>query len=72
MKEGKIMELIILVIGMIAAFLAGAYVRKPFAVVRKEQREPMEAEPEKETGKLPILEQLANMLSYDGRPQGDE
>lgn len=72
MKEGKIMELIILVIGMIAAFLAGAYVRKPFAFVRKEQREPIEAEPEEETGKLPISEQLANMLSYDGRPQGDE
>lgn len=66
------MELVIFAIGMIAAFLAGAYVRKPFAFVRKEQREPIEAEPEKETGKLPIPEQLANMLSYDGRPQGDE
>lgn len=65
------MELVIFAIGMIAAFLAGAYVRKPFAFVRKE-REPIEAEPEKETGKLPISEQLANMLSYDGRPQGDE
>lgn len=66
------MELVIFAIGMIAAFLAGAYVRKPFAFVRKEQREPIEAEPEKETGKLPISEQLANMLSYDGRPQDGE
>lgn len=62
---------IAMMIGMIAAFLAGAYVRKPFAFVRKE-RETIEAEPEKETGKLPISEQLANMLSYDGRPQGGE
>ena len=29
------MELVIFAIGMIAAFLAGAYVRKPFAFVRK-------------------------------------
>lgn len=69
-KRGKKMEIVI-IIGMIAAFLAGAYVRKPFAFVRKE-RETIEAEPEKETGKPPISEQLVNLLSYDGRPQGDE
>lgn len=65
------MESIVMIIGMIAAFLAGAYVRKPFAVVRK-GREPIEAEPEKEEGKLPISEQLVNLLSYDGRPQDGE
>lgn len=66
------MESIVMIIGMIAAFLAGAYVRKPFAFVRKEGRETIEAEPEKEAGKLPISEQLVNLLSYDGRPQDGE
>jgi hypothetical protein len=59
---------IAMMIGMIAAFFAGAYVRKPFSVVKKEKI--MEEPQEKSTGKPSLSEQLENMLSYDGKPQG--
>lgn len=56
---------IVFVIGMLLAFLLGAYIRKPFFIVKKELEH---KSTEKE--KLPrIVSEWNNMMSYTGRRQ---
>lgn len=59
---------VLIVIGMILAFLAGAYIRKPFEITREKQIEI----PQTETVKEKKLEQINNLLSYNGTKQGDD
>ncbi len=64
------MELVMVVIGMILAFLAGAYVRRPFVIRQQEERpEAVKTEESKQERRTRI--QLENMLAYNGTKQGD-
>lgn len=65
------MESIVMIIGMIAAFLAGAYVRKPFVFVKKEKEVVRESKAEPRGTKPTIDEQWSNFLAYAGKDQGD-
>ena len=65
------MESIVMIIGMIAAFLAGAYVRKPFVFVKKEKEVVRESKAELRGTKPTIDEQWSNFLAYAGEDQGD-
>jgi uncharacterized protein YlxW (UPF0749 family) len=71
------------IIGILAAFVIGAYIRQPFVLVKKNTEQPQaketpeEAEPSEEEKKRLKKEknrigQLENMLSYIGRSQDDE
>lgn len=64
----KDMEMIGIIAGMILAFLAGAYVRKPFVLAKKEKEE-IPAEPMTEENKLSLEKQMENLLDYNGRNQ---
>lgn len=65
------METIFTVIGMILAFLAGAYVRKPFARAKKE--EPAEtAGPTLDEEEKRKIKQLENLMNYTGAPQDED
>lgn len=74
-KKGKMeMEIAGVIVGMILAFLLGAYVRKPFAWRRSRQQQG--ALPQEETPrsghKRDKVAQLNNLLSYTGRVQAEE
>ena len=67
------MELIITAVGMILAFLAGAYVRKPFEIIRREKEEAMRTlQEEPQRDKPPMDEQWNNFLSYSGKSREDD
>lgn len=67
------MEIAGVIVGMILAFLLGAYVRKPFA---RRSRQQQGALPQEETPrpghKRDKVAQLNNLLSYTGRAQAEE
>jgi hypothetical protein len=71
------MEYIIFAAAIIAAFLVGAYVRKPFAIIHKkaevESPESVVNAKEKEKEKNEIIrEEMEKLLSYTGRKrEGD-
>lgn len=70
------MEMIIMAAGMIAAFIAGAYVRKPFAVIKKEKTEVQvesidKVDPEIEKAAKRINDQINQMMLYTGPKRGD-
>ncbi len=58
-----------IIIGMILAFIAGAYIRKPFERKQKEEAAEITAAEEKPEKKA---KQLNNLLSYTGKAQNDE
>ena len=64
----------ILVIGMLIAFLAGAWVRKPFVTwKKKEDVTAVEKENAEELKRIKDLEkQQANLLAYAGKAQEDD
>ena len=68
------MEYIIFAVAIIAAFFAGAYVRKPFAVIKKEQpaKEEERKQPEAEEIKDKIYEDFLKLMSYTGKKDGDQ
>lgn len=70
------MEMIIMAAGMIAAFMAGAYIRKPYAFIKKEKTEAQAAEnmqpdPEIEKAARKINEQIDLLMGYTGPKRGD-
>ncbi|MEG0785410.1 MAG: hypothetical protein RR389_08305 [Christensenella sp.] len=65
------MEMIFTVIGMVLAFLAGAYVRKPFCVFVKREKQIVESTKEQQS-KDKQAEQLNNLMNYNGRVKEDE
>ncbi len=64
------METGLIVIGMIAAFFAGAYVRKPFGPRVKERREEIARGETAEKDRQ--AEQLNNLMNYNGSRQYPE
>lgn len=71
------MEMIILAAGMVAAFIAGAYVRKPFAIIKKKEaaepvNEEKETDPEVEKAVKRINEQINELMNYTGPKRGDD
>lgn len=64
------MEMVWIVIGMVAAFFAGAYIRQPFSLRAKEER--TEETPEEIGEKDRQAEQLNNLMNYNGRRQYQE
>lgn len=59
-----------IIIGMIIAFLVGAYVRKPFAIAKKEVVPPMPEKSEDEAKENKKLQaQLQNLMAYNGEKQ---
>lgn len=65
------MDAIWIIAGMILAFWAGAYVRKPFVLAKKEKEEiPVENVPEER--KLSLEKQMENLLDYNGRNQEND
>lgn len=69
------METIVMAAGMIAAFIAGAYIRKPFAFIKKNEPErAVEVEridPEVEKAARRINDQINQMMMYTGPKRGD-
>lgn len=66
--------MIIMAAGMIAAFIAGAYIRKPFEIIKKGKTEAPEAEeidPEIEKAARKINEQINQLMGYTGPKRGD-
>ena len=57
-----------IIIGMVLAFVAGAYIRKPFVLWRKAEPEALQGE-EKESDELTLEKQLNNMLNFNGEIQ---
>lgn len=64
------METGMIVIGMVAAFFAGAYVRKPFGLRVKESRDEIGREEAAEKDRQ--AEQLNNLMNYNGSRQYPE
>ena len=69
------MESIVFAAAMIAAFIAGAYIRKPFAIVKRKETEavlekPVEVDTTAEEYANKINRDLEKMLSYTGRQKG--
>lgn len=62
------MEMILTVVGMIAAFFAGAYVRKPFLMAKKEEAAVQDETVDRERERK--LRQVENLLNYNGTKQG--
>ena len=70
------MEMIIMAAGMIAAFIAGAYIRKPFCFIKKEKTEVQvenidKVDPEIEKAAKRINDQINQMMLYTGPKRGD-
>ena len=67
--------MIIMAAGMIAAFMAGAYIRKPFALIKRKNEAPaaeeMQADPEIEKAAKKINEQIDLLMGYTGPKRGD-
>lgn len=65
------MEYIVFAAAIIAAFLVGAYVRKPFAIIHKKaeaETESVVKETEEEAEKKEIImAEMKKLLSYTGR-----
>ena len=68
------MEVAGVIVGMVLAFLLGAYVRKPFAWRREGQQQgaPPQEEAPRAENKRDKVAQLNNLLSYTGRAQAEE
>ncbi|MEA5002408.1 MAG: hypothetical protein VB081_02800 [Christensenella sp.] len=67
------MEVLGVIVGMVLAFLLGAYVRKPFVWTRKTpERPPVEQQEEPGERKRDKVTQLNNLLSYTGSVQAEE
>ena len=63
------MEMITLLIGMLCAFVLGAWVRKPFELNNKTQTQMIvPTEPEID----PLLKEVINAWNYTGKPQMDD
>ena len=61
---------IVTMIAVIAAFLLGAYIRKPFKLWEaKEARPQPQSEAPEEAEGLTLERQLNNMMNYNGKPQ---
>lgn len=73
-RKDATMENIIFAAAMIAAFILGAYIRKPFAVIkRKEAPKPQEAVVvEEEKHEKEVMEDIQKLLRYTGREKGGE
>lgn len=70
------MEMTIMAVGMIIAFIAGAYIRKPFAITKNDKAaEPVndekETDPEVEKAVKRINEQINELMNYTGPKRGD-
>lgn len=66
------MESIIFVVGMLAAFLLGAYVRKPFPLNKQKKAENVANEKEKEYEDK-INAEFEKLMQYTGRKrEGDQ
>ncbi len=64
------MEYIVFAAAIIAAFLIGAYVRKPFAIIHKKaeaKTENVTKETEEAETKEIIMAEMEKLLSYTGR-----
>lgn len=65
---------VVLVLGMLGAFLFGAWVRKPFKIrsykADLKVEEPIETEEQKQEEK--IQEQFNNLMNYTGRTSENE
>lgn len=66
------METIFTVIGMILAFLAGAYVRKPFERAKKEEPPAETAGPTLDEEEKRKIKQLENLMNYTGALQDED
>lgn len=67
------MEYIIFAVAIIAAFFAGAYVRKPFTVIKKEQPAKEEhSKSEAEEIKDRAMEDFLRLMAYTGKKDGDQ
>ena len=62
---------VFIVVGMIAAFFAGAYVRQPFCI-EKRTRDTIPEKPAQIDKEDRQAEQLNNLMNYNGRKQYPE
>lgn len=64
-----------ILIAMAVGFLLGAYIRKPFALLRKSETpveqipQPQMEEQSEKTDRMPYWEQHDNIMRYDGTEQ---
>jgi hypothetical protein len=66
------MDSVWIIVGMLAAFAAGAWVRQPFYLPCKAREKQAEAERETQKEKDRKAVQISNLLSYTAHRQEDE
>lgn len=61
------MDMIVLMIGMLLSFIAGAYVRKPFSITKDKPQPAMINVADDPAD--PLMKEIMNAWQYTGKPQ---